>query len=248
MLAGIFIMVSSVQRIFNPVPLSDLLTGIVLVAITMVVNGLIGYKLIRLGKSRDSLILEADGRHLVTDAWSSLALIFSVALIYYTDALWIDSLIGIAFAILILFNGYRLLRKSIAGLMDETDPNLLENVRDVLVNNRRRNWIDVHNLRIQRYGVDRHIDCHLTLPYYYQLQSVHEEVDKLEEVLDKHLAGGVEVFVHTDPCIPGPCCHYCRIPDCPVRKNDYDVDIPWTIENLIKNQKHYLDNLDYKEK
>ncbi|MGB3183393.1 MAG: cation diffusion facilitator family transporter [Cyclobacteriaceae bacterium] len=248
MLAGVFITVASVQRIFNPVPLTDLLTGILLVAITMLVNGLIGYKLIYLGKKRNSIVLEADGRHLVTDAWSSLALILGVGIIYFTDAVWVDSLIGIAFAIIILYNGYRLLRKSIAGLMDETDPDLLKNVQEVLINNRRRNWIDVHNLRIQRYGIDRHIDCHLTLPFYYSLDTVHKEVDKLEEVLDGHLSGGIEVFVHTDPCIPGPCCHYCRIEDCHERKADYDTEIPWTIENLIKNQKHYLDNLDYTEK
>jgi cation diffusion facilitator family transporter len=185
--------------------------------------------------------LVADGKHLIVDAFSSLVLAIGIALIYFTHIYILDSLLSLGFALMILYNGYLLIRKSVAGLMDEADNATLQEVVQVLDLNKSDNWIDVHNLRVQKYGADMHIDCHLTLPYYLDLKTVHDEVGKLEDVIEQHFSGNVEVFVHVDPCLPDECCQYCKVSDCAVRQAPKTVNFPWNIGNLSKNQKHFMD-------
>jgi divalent metal cation (Fe/Co/Zn/Cd) transporter len=131
-----------------------------------------------------------------------------------------------------------LLRTSISGLMDETDMHVVDQVIDILVKHRRAAWIDIHNMRVQQYGNNYHIDCHLTLPYYLQLSDAHDELKAIEQLVNDAVSSGeVEFFIHTDPCIP-LCCHYCQIVDCPVRQEPFTGVIQWTRENVLPNRKH----------
>jgi cation diffusion facilitator family transporter len=240
-LAGLFIIYQSVQNLITPHPIQDLPVGIVLIAITGIVNGALGYFLKTRGNNLHSITLVADGKHLIVDSLSSLILAAGIGLIYFTNLIIIDSLLSLSFAFLILYNGYKLIRRSVAGLMDEADAETLSELARVLNENKSPNWIDIHNLRVQKYGADLHIDCHLTLPYYLDLKTVHDEVHQLEDVVKEQFAGNVEVFVHVDPCLPEDCCHYCKVSSCPVRKAAFTKQIPWTIKNLSQNQKHFVD-------
>lgn len=238
-LAGVFIIYQSVYSFLFPPVLKDLPYGMALVGFSGIVNGALGYMLYTKGKSLDSITLEADGRHILTDAISSFVLIFGVGIIYYTGFDFLDGVFSILFALYIIFNGYGLVRKSVAGLMDERNPTSLNTVVKVLNKYRKNNWIDVHNMRVQQYGADKHIDLHLTLPYYFELKEVHDEVEQVEEVLEKNISGSVEVFVHADPCLPEKCCHYCQIQNCAVRQHAKTKRISWNVSNVSKNQKHY---------
>ncbi len=82
-----------------------------------------------------------------------------------------------------MYTGYGILRKSLAGIMDEADKELLQKMVDVLNANRRTNWIDLHNLRVIKYGGQLHIDCHLTVPWYFNVNEAHEEVDELTNLI-----------------------------------------------------------------
>ncbi|WP_373520206.1 cation diffusion facilitator family transporter [Aquiflexum sp.] len=240
-LAGVFILHQSIYNLFFPKELEKLVEGVMLVTFAGSVNGILGYFLQKKGKALNSLTLEASGKHLITDTLTSFLLVFGVLIIYLTQYMFLDSVIAILFSFYIMFSGYGLVRRSVGGLMDEADPKALESTVNVINYNRKNTWIDIHNMRVQQYGGDRHIDLHLTLPYYLDLKQVHLEVEQLEEVLEDDWRGDMEVFVHSDPCIPEKCCHYCQIIDCPVRKVPFEKKIEWTASNMSKNQKHYHD-------
>ncbi|WP_194777735.1 cation diffusion facilitator family transporter [Pararhodonellum marinum] len=238
-LAGLFIIYQSIYTLIFPIQLTALPLGMVLVGFSGLANGLLGYLLLKKGKKLNSLTLEADGKHVSTDAVSSLVLLLGIGLMYFSGYYWLDSFLSLLFATYILYNGYFLVRKSVAGLMDEINPANLQPAVKLLNKHRKITWIDIHNMRVQQYGGDRHIDLHLTLPYYFNLRQVHDEVENVEDVLGNQLPGMVEVFIHADPCIPEKCCHYCMVKNCPVRRSPNSVKIKWTSELMAKNQKHY---------
>ena len=107
----------------------------------------------------------------------------------------------------------------------------------ILKNHKKDEWIDIHNLRIQEYGSDIHIDCHLTLPSYWNLEKVHETVHEFEEILGEEFPSNVEIFIHADPCLPKSC-SICEIKDCKVRKNDFVKRLEWNMSNVLPDAKH----------
>lgn len=245
--AGFFIIYQAVLGLINPSTLSALPSGMVLLGFTVMVNGGLGYELYKEGKRMDSMTLIADGQHLLVDAVSSIFLIIGVGLVYFTGWLWLDPALSIIFASFILYNGYKLLRKSIAGLMDESDPKTIEKVVQIINDARKENWIDIHNMRVQKYGADLHVDCHITLPYYFNLKQVHDEVADLEKSLDGKINHKLEIFTHADPCQPGNGCKYCGVSNCPVRVYEKSIHVVWTTSNLVKNQKHYEHDIKIKQ-
>jgi len=237
-IAGTLILAKAFYNIFFPEPVGNLLEGIGLLAFTGIVNFVLGTYMAKQSKRLHSLTLMADGKHLQTDAYSTLGLLIGLLLMYVSGFWWIDIVLSVGLGIYILLSGYKLLRRSIAGLMDESDLKLVSNVAGILQNNRKDDWIDVHNLRVQRYGHELHIDCHVTLPYYYDLNRVHDEVSLIDAVVNRELHSNTELFIHADPCVPA-CCRYCRIADCPVRMQSQEVDNVWDSELLSKNEKHF---------
>jgi cation diffusion facilitator family transporter len=238
-LAGLFIIYQAIYNLFIIPELEMLPLGMLLISFTGIVNGIMGYLLKFKGKKLNSLTMIASGHHLMTDTVTSIALILGVFLIYLTQITYLDSVISIGFSVYILKSGYQMVRKSVAGLMDETDPEALNATIESINKARKSIWIDIHNLRVQQYGGDRHIDLHLTLPYYLNLKEVHEEVEQVEKVLEEIWQGHTEVFIHADPCIPKDCCHYCHVVDCAVRQSPNRTHIDWNSSNMTKNQKHY---------
>ena len=237
-IAGVLILGKSVYNLFFPETLANLAEGIWLIAFTGIVNFALGIYMVKRGNQLHSLTLHADGKHLQTDAYSTVVLIAGLAIMYYTGWTWIDAILSLGLGIFILYSGYKLLRKSIAGLMDESDVALVKKVADILQENRKDDWIDVHNLRVQRYGHELHIDCHVTLPNYYDLNKVHDEVSAVDDLINNSLHENSELFVHADPCIPS-CCHYCRLADCPIRSEAQNRDVRWDKDNISENKKHF---------
>lgn len=237
-IAGLVIIGKAIYNIFYPSDLGNILEGIGIIAFTGVINYLLGTLLVKKSKSLHSLTLMADGKHLLTDAYSTLGLLVGLLLLYFTGIRLIDIILSLILGMFILYNGYKLLRKSVGGLMDESDVKLVEDVVNILQKNRKDAWIDVHNLRVQRYGTELHLDCHVTLPNYYDLNRVHAEVSEIDKLVNNNVALKTEFFIHADPCLP-QCCHYCSVKNCPIRSEDKTIDITWNKELLIKNRKHF---------
>ena len=236
-IAGVVILFKSAYNIFYPHPISDLITGAVIIGATGVVNGGLGYHMIKKGKALRSLTIEADGKHLITDMVTSGGLVAGLLLIHFTKIDLLDSILSILVGFYIVFTGYKLVRRSVSGLMDEADFDIVTEVITVLNEKRRESWIDIHNFRAQKYGNELHIDCHLTLPNYFDLNSVHTEVSLVDRLINNEVTK-TELFIHTDPCVP-QCCYYCSMPNCPIRSEPKREAITWTMEKVIRNKKHF---------
>ena len=241
LIAGVIIIFKSSYNLVYPTKVGELLVGTLIIGFTGLVNMIVGLYLLNVGKNEHSVTLQADGRHLLTDTYTSFAIVIGLILIQLTNIIWLDSVISIIVGFYIIYSGYRLTRKSVGGLMDESDLTLVEEVVDILQKNRHRPWIDVHNLRTQQYGPEFHIDCHVTLPYYFDLNKVHKEISQIDELINKNFRKA-EFFIHADPCLP-QCCNYCNVLDCHVRSEPFKKEIVWTPELVIKNQKHFANEL-----
>jgi hypothetical protein len=87
------------------------------------------------------------------------------------------------------------------------------------------------------------MDCHLTLPYYYNVASAHDEIEELDQIVNNHFGTKVELFIHTDPCQPYSC-EICSLKECPVRRTEFKQTWVWDKNNVSQNQKHNLRNIE----
>ena len=235
--AGVMVMYKAVINILNPQPIHRLDTGIILIAATAVLNFLVGTICLRIGKKNNSLALIASGRHLRSDMYTTGGIIAGLVLLLISGITWIDGVVAIVFAIIILFTGYGILRSSIAGIMDEADMGLLKDLIASLSENRSTNWIDLHNLRIIKYGATLHLDCHLTVPWYFNVHEAHDEIDALSKLVKEKFGESMELFVHSDGCLDFSCA-VCQKQDCKERKQPFIRKIEWNMENVVGNKKH----------
>ena len=238
--AGLAMTGKAIYNFFYPVELQALDIGIILTLITGIINYIIGVVVQKFGERSRSYALLAGGKHLKTDAYSTAAMIVGLVIIFFTGAVWIDNVIAIVFGGMIAFAGIKILRRSVAGMMDEADYELIREVLGVLNKNRRENWIDVHKLRVIKYGDILHIDCHVTLPWYLTLKEAHHELEELDRLVNKNHEQEVEFFIHADPCLPASCA-ICQKKDCAHRQSQSRQKIEWTLENTVINEKHSIE-------
>jgi cation diffusion facilitator family transporter len=225
--AGLIIIYESIKNLIFPPQIRKLDFGILLISVTAVVNFLMGYFTVRIGRKNNSLALIASGKHLQSDTYSTLGIIGGLILIFFTGYVALDSIVAIVFALIIIYTGYRIIRSSIAGIMDEADNVLLSQMVQLINKNRRENWVDIHNLRVIKYGGQLHVDCHLTVPWFLNVKQAHDEVEALSSLIKKEFGNTLELFVHTDPCL-----------DCDTRMRPFQEQTPWTLENMIEDKKH----------
>ncbi len=237
--SGLLIIYEAVINFIENRPLQQLDKGLWLVAFTAVVNWVAGFICERIGSKNNSLALQSSGKHLKIDTYSTLAIIAALIIILITKLVWLDKITAGILAVFIMYNGYTIIRKSLAGIMDEADMDLLKKLVSTLNENRRPYWIDIHNLRIIKYGNILHIDCHLTVPWYLNVLEAHNEVEALQQLIKSQFGDAIEFFVHTDGTFPV---------SCPVRFNangttDTNVSIEkkyWTLEDILNDKRYGL--------
>ncbi len=237
--SGLLIIYEAVINFIENRPLQQLDKGLWLVAFTAVVNWVAGFICERIGNKNNSLALQSSGKHLKIDTYSTLAIIAALIIILITKLVWLDKITAGILAVFIMYNGYTIIRKSLAGIMDEADMDLLKKLVSTLNENRRPYWIDIHNLRIIKYGNILHIDCHLTVPWYLNVLEAHDEVEALQQLIKSQFGDAIEFFVHTDGTFPV---------SCPVRFNangttDTNVSIEkkyWTLEDILNDKRYGL--------
>ena len=237
--AGILIIYEMIQNLIERKPVEELGNGLLLITLTAVLNFIAGTLCLRLGKKNRSLALEASGRHMQLDTYSTLVIMGALLLMIATAQYWIDKGVALVMGLFIMYSGYRIIRRSLAGIMDEADKELLLQLVQLLNTHRRENWIDLHNLRVIKYGSVLHIDCHLTVPWYLNIHEAHAEIEMLAGLVKKEFDESVEFFVHTDGCLDFSC-SICTREDCSVRQHPFQKTISWTLDNLITDKKHQL--------
>lgn len=240
LVAGLIIVYESLINLIHTHPVNQLDTGILIVSATALINYGLGWWCIRIARKNHSLALEASGRHLQSDTYTTVGIIAGLVLLRFTGITWIDSAVAMISAFVIIVQGGRIIRQTVAGITDEADAELLKRLIRTLQQQKRDHWIDLHNLRVIKYGSILHLDCHLTVPWYFNINEAHAEVDALEAIIGAEFDQSLEMFVHTDGCLPPLSCRVCPIQDCKVRQSPFESRMDWTLENVTANQKHGL--------
>lgn len=232
--AAVGIFYTGIRHLMNPHALPHLQEGLAILCGATVVNLILGIGLLRVGRRTDSITLTADGKHIITDVYTSGGVLIGLALVYWTGWLWLDGVVACLVGINILITGGRLVRQSFARLMDASDPQLLERIADHLEKHRRTAWIDIHQLRAWRAGNLIHIDLHLVLPRDLSMDLAHNEALVVETLLIDHFEGKASVLVHMDPCDVRLCpmCHQER---CQWRTQAFGPKVKWQQSQLTRS-------------
>ncbi|MBZ4219037.1 MAG: cation diffusion facilitator family transporter [Chlorobium sp.] len=235
--AGLLIIYEAAKNLGDPQPVAQLDYGILLISATALINYVVGALAVKKGKENNSLALVASGKHLQSDTYSTIGIIIGLIILFLTKVAWLDSAVALIFALLIVYTGYKIIRDSLRGIMDEADEELLGKMVSLLQANRGAEWIDLHNLRIIKYGSTLHLDCHLTVPWYLNVHEAHLEIDKLNKLVNDNFGGSIELFVHTDGCLDFSC-EICTNEGCAVRKALFKHTVEWTVKNISDDHKH----------
>lgn len=228
--AAIVIIFQAVRDLITGTVLKSLDLGLIVVGLAGAINLVLGLYMVRTGKSTDSLTLIADGKHILTDSFTSIGVLIGIILVMISGYTILDPIVAIIVALNIIGTGYKLIRQSVGGLMLETDPKLLEKIANKLASFRQEYWIDIHELRYWKSGDQMFIDFHLIFPCYFTIEQTHKEEKEIVEMLKKEFAN-VQVKIHFDYCRP-QLCKYCEFASCTIRQEERSIDFYWDVEKL----------------
>jgi len=199
-IAAIVIIILATERLITGVELQQLDIGIGITAGAGLVNAALGFYLVKVGRRHHALAVEANGKHVLTDAWTSAGAVLGLFLAKWTGIMEIDPIAAILFALNILWEGGRLVSSSVAGLMDKTDPDIEQKTRAVLDAFVARHGLAYHRYRLRMSGRIPHIDLHVQFPDEMPIHTAHALATEAEELMERSLDGRpVEVITHLEP-------------------------------------------------
>lgn len=198
-LAALYIIYEAVARWIAGLSLQNLETGLIFVAGAALVNLGLGLYLIRHGKRHRSLILFANGKHVLTDSWTSLGVIAGLLLVMWTGWLPFDPILAIGVAVNILWSGWKLVRRSVAGLMDESDPETHHRLVALLDEETARRGLLYHELRHRNSGAGLWVELHMLFPRGTTIEVAHRHATAIETAIESELPGPVTVTTHLEP-------------------------------------------------
>jgi cation diffusion facilitator family transporter len=195
--AGV-ILWTAVQRLLDPQPVEQAGIGLAIIAVATAINLAVGLTLIRAGRAHRSITLEADGRHLLTDVWTSVGVLVGVGLVAVTGLDRLDPIVALAVGVNILVTGWRLIRRSGAGLLDVALPPADQAVVDEVVAAYRARGIDFHALRSREAGRSRFVYVHVLVPGDWTVVRGHDLCEEFERDI-AHALPGTTTFTHLEP-------------------------------------------------
>lgn len=196
--AAVFILISATYRFIYPAPLEQVGVGIAISVIASILNGVVARVLMRAGRQYRSATLTADGKHLLTDVWTSVGVVVGVALVGITGWERLDPIVAFAVGVNIIVTGWKLLAESAAGLMDvawskEDNARLAALVREHLTDD-----VQVHALRTREAGHARFAEMHVLVPGGWTVQEGHDVVEEIEQAIVAEFEG-CRVTIHLEP-------------------------------------------------
>jgi cation diffusion facilitator family transporter len=234
-IAAVLILVEAGPAFFAPQPPRNLGSGLYILAGAGIVNLAVGAYLLHAGRKYKSEAIRADGRHLLTDFYTSAGVIIGLLLYRFTGLIWLDPLVACLVALNILIPGIKLIANSFKNLMDEADPELLERIVQGLNTIKKPGWLYPHKLRALRSGRYHHVDLHISLPHYWTLTQVHETEEEITRALLDVLDEEGDIMIHVDPCEP-PYCPVCEVDDCSSRNADFVNSPVWSVKEVISSR------------
>lgn len=198
-LAAASIMVLAVERLINPRELEAVGVGLAISVVAAIVNGVVARILIKAGRQHRSITLRADGKHLMTDVYTSVGVVLGVALVALTGWVWLDPVVAIAVGINILVAGYQLISESTAGLMDVSlsrEDN--EKIRRLLDEHSDKGVVEFHAVRTRESGRRQFMEMHMLVPGTWSVQEGHDAMEDLIEVIIEQFPG-MKVTGHLEP-------------------------------------------------
>jgi len=217
LVASLIILYQAIRALISPPPLPHLGIGTSIIVIAGIVNLLLGKYLVSVGEQQGSLTLVADGKHLITDAYTSAGVVIGLVLVIFTHWQIVDPLIALLVATNIMITGIKLIRQSVGGLMDEVDQEFISRTTQLLNQQRQAEWIDIHRMRCWKSGEITHLDFHVTLPYYLDIIQSHKIEKGMQKLFAEMSEKPIQLLVHQDPCV-STCCSFCGISNCEVRQ------------------------------
>ena len=247
MVAGGIIILESVNSFFNPGEISDLDIGLVLVALAAVANYVVGRAAIRKGRRSRSPALEASGKHLCSDTYSSVGILIGLFVVFVAqeylqyDARWLDSSIAVVFGVIIMYTGVGVIKKSADDTMDRADEELISEVAEMINEYRHDDWIDVYNLRLIKYGPKIFVDMKVVFPRTMTLEEESIEKREIDEAIMARYGDSVETSINPVPCSEFNCRHCQR--NCFQRAVPFESELDWSPAKLCNDKPHAPGNL-----
>lgn len=198
MVAALLIGGTAVHRLIFPQPLQMLGIGLAVSLIAAAGNGLVGVILLRAGRQHRSVTLEADGKHLLTDVWTTAGVLVGLGVVALTGWLWLDAVIAILVALHIGRSGYLLVREALDGLMDTTLPEEDVAVVQAVLEAQCQGEVSYHALRTRRSGAQRFVSVHVQVPGQWSVQQGHTLLETIERELSRQLSP-ISVSTHIEP-------------------------------------------------
>lgn len=199
LIAALWIVYEAIQKFFNPHTVEFIGWGVLIMAVSSVVNFFISKHLQKVGEATDSIALKADAMHLKTDVYTSLGVMVGLCGMYLTGWQWLDPLAAIAVAMLIMYAAWELIKESFAPLLDASLSEEDEQKIITKIENHQEHFIDFHDFRTRKAGSERHIDFHLTVCKYHTIDHAHTLADKIENDI-QILFRESSILIHHEPC------------------------------------------------
>lgn len=204
-LEGVLILIAAggitwyaIERLITKQHPTDLGVGTLIALVATIINFAVAMFLLRVGRRHGSIVLEADGQHLMTDVWTSVAVIAGLALVAMTGQYWLDPVLALAMAVNILWTGGRLVVRSFNGLMDHALPLDEQDRVRAAIEGQLSDGMTFHALRTRQAGTDRFVDFHLLVPGKTSVAHAHRLATRIELAIQEALPG-TEVVVHMEP-------------------------------------------------
>lgn len=230
--AALLIIYEAAITLWSGFELRAIETGVVLVAAAGAGNAVLGMFLVRIGRRVHSLTLEADGLHVLSDFWTSVAVIVGLLLVRTTGWQILDPLLAIGVGVNLAWTGASLLRRAAGGLLDESDPQLLGSLAGAIGEIQSPGIIGVHRLRAIRSGGVANIDAHLVVPRFWSVSDGHDAANRFSEDVVHRVDRDAEFVFHVDPC-RAAYCWGCLVEPCPVRSHPFRELPNHSIDGLV---------------
>ncbi len=196
--AAVFIIWTAIERFLHPQPLQDVGIGLAISVIASLINGAVAFVLLRAGREHRSLTLTADGKHLLTDVWTSVGVVVGVALVWLTGIERLDAVVAALVGLNIIWTGWRLLQESAAGLMDATLPAEQTGTISEVIGRFASDEVAFHGLRTRLSGHRGFAEVHVLVPGAWTVERGHDLAERVEQAVQAAVPG-VSLITHLEP-------------------------------------------------